>query len=180
MSYNFIDDENEQAYLAYKQAMQESENADINNQRQHEEEQNRYMNSFWEGASVSEEPENLYETFCEDTRISLVESAINILFEKCIGKEYFPSEDIQQYRRSLTAQFVKENGAYNLIESFKGKSMLLSELAYEIEEAYKSITEAVDKNDPSTFVTSKEEEDFFENIIASILFEIEEEEKKKK
>ena len=74
------------------------------------------------------------------------------------------SDDTKNFNRSLVAGYIKENGATNLIESFKGKTALLSELAYIIENSYKSILEEVDQNEESTYIVSKDEENFFENI----------------
>lgn len=158
-------------YFAWKQAMQEMQMESAQRENEEREQQLKYdkERQMQYESSLNIKQNNAYDSyneFCSDVRTSLVETALNILFEKCIGTTSMKliSEDTRHFNKSLVADYVKNEGAFNIIDEFKGKSHLLSELAYSIETAYNTIMESVDPDDASTYVTSEEEEHFFENI----------------
>lgn len=165
----YYEDNDQEAYLEYVKMRNEQlkEQSRIETERDEKEklaikEQMAIYNETYGDYDARDK----YSDFCNDIKTSLVETALNVLFEKCVGSINMSiiSDDTKNFNRSLVAGYIKENGATNLIESFKGKTALLSELAYIIENSYKSILEEVDQNEESTYIVSKDEENFFENI----------------
>ena len=165
----YYEDNDQEAYLEYVKMRNEQlkEQSRIETERDEKEKLaiNEQM-AIYNETYGDYDARDKYSELCNDMITSVVETALNVLFEKWVGSINMSiiSDDTKNFNRSLVAGYIKENGATNLIESFKGKTALLSELAYIIENSYKSILEEVDQNEESTYIVSKDEEDFFENI----------------
>ena len=171
----YFDDDNS-SFLAYQNAMKEMkeeqrlrEQADADEEaKMAAERQDRYSGIYEQSLHV-DETSTPFQEYKQDVLSRLMETGLGILFNKCAGKTYLNtvSEDTKAFNKSLIANFVHEEGVENLIDSFRCKTPLLAEMAYVIESAAASILEEADPEDPSTFVTSKDEEEFFDNIDGS-------------
>ena len=164
----YVDNED---YLMYKQAMKEMSEAnqqDIQNAtdsqtRQIQESADRFAHL---DDAYNESTSNQFNDYKHDVLTSLMETGLNKLFVKCLGRVNYStlSENTKTFARSLVANFVNEETVESLIESFRNKTPLLAELVYTVESAAAAILEEADNDDPTSFVTSKEEENFFEEI----------------
>ena len=169
-------DDDEDAYLAFKEAMREmeeeerlAEQAEHDLYAQREAERKDKFSGLYEQAIDDEPSVNPFQQYKHDTLSHLMEMALGKLFNKCSGETYLctVSENTKSFMKSLVANFVNECGVENLIDDFRCKTPLLAELAYTIETAAASILEEADPEDISTFVTSEDEEEFFDNIDGS-------------
>lgn len=85
-----------------------------------------------------------------------------------MSEAYFYQHDknkAELMARNLVEGYIKECGIDRLINSFKGKSYVLSEFARNIEKYTNIITEKCDKNDPCTFcIEDQDKDNFFEDL----------------
>lgn len=102
--------------------------------------------------------------FSYDVKEALLTECLTKLYEGAIGYKY-ESTVAENVKKSLISKFIKEQGVDKLVSSFKTKSLMLSEFASLINKYHKLITEACDKQDPSTFTVDNEfKQKFFDEL----------------
>lgn len=169
MIFDVYDDNDD--YLLYKQAMKEMAESIKQNEQSLTDDRARYVQESADNFAhledaFDESSLDSFSNYKHDVLTSLMETGLNKLLVKCLGAVGYStlSENTKTFARSLVANFVNEETVESLIESFRNKTPLLAELAYTVESAAAAILEEADEADPASFVTSKEEENFFEEI----------------
>ena len=169
MIFDVYDDNDD--YLLYKQAMKEMAESIKQNEQLLTDDRARYVQESADNFAhledaFDESSLDSFSNYKHDVLTSLMETGLNKLLVKCLGVVGYStlSENTKTFARSLVANFVNEETVESLIESFRNKTPLLAELAYTVESAAAAILEEADEADPASFVTSKEEENFFEEI----------------
>lgn len=105
------------------------------------------------------------QKFKKSVKDKLTEEAFQRIFDKCLGDCIFTSDNTKGYAKSLVASYVAEQGSDKILTTMSTRSLLLSELADCITEAYKAIMEKVDPDDENTFeVDSTEMDNFFDDL----------------
>lgn len=119
--------------------------------------------SYEESKKIREARENFLNT----VRESLVVESLNTVLESSLTDMKI-DVDHKKFGKDLIQQFVREEGAINLINKFKTSSQLLAEMAIIIESSYKSIVEKVDSCANPTVdsyrVMPSESKEFFDKI----------------
>lgn len=91
--------------------------------------------------------QNARSRFALNIKESLVTECIFKVYKESFGIE-LKNDYSSVMRKNLVGQFVRENGADNLLRQFRTGSVLLSEFAYLIDNTYNKIMEEYDANDP--------------------------------
>jgi len=104
--------------------------------------------------------EGKYRKFTKELKESLISECIMSLYNKSLGVQL---ENAHQdaIKRNLVNQFVEENGADNLLRSFKKNSFLLAEYARISEKYYNIVIEGCDKKNENTFIMEPTDKDDF-------------------
>lgn len=104
--------------------------------------------------------EGKYRKFTKELKESLISECIMSLYNKSLGVQL---ENAHQdaIKRNLVNQFVEENGADNLLRSFKKNSFLLAEYARISEKYYNIVIEGCDKKNENTFIMEPADKDDF-------------------
>jgi len=104
--------------------------------------------------------EGKYRKFTKELKESLISECIMSLYNKSLGVQL---ENAHQdaIKRNLVNQFVEENGADNLLRSFKKNSFLLAEYARISEKYYNIVIEGCDKKNENTFIMDPADKDDF-------------------
>lgn len=102
--------------------------------------------------------------FSYDVKEALLSECLTRVYDAAVGYKY-QSNIADAMKKSLISKFIQEQGVDRLVSSFKTKSIMLSEFASLINKYHKLITEACDKQDPSTFTIDHEfKTKFFEEL----------------
>lgn len=107
---------------------------------------------------------NKLNNFTESVKISLLSECFYKFFKESlnVGIDSYQNEAIM---RSLISNFIQENGAITLLSSFRTKSYVLSEMNRLVNNYYKVIIEAVDKDNVDTFVIDPNlKDEFFKDL----------------
>lgn len=116
-------------------------------------------------AKASKDNAQKMRDFKLQVKKSLLSEAINVLYTAGLGKNRVKIANEDAIKRSIIDKFIDEQGgASELLESFAGKSYVLSEIYNIISEAYFNIIEASDENN-SLSVSTDDTKDFFNKII---------------
>lgn len=91
--------------------------------------------------------QNARAKFCENIKSNLLSECIFSVYKESFGIE-LKNDYSTSMRRNLVNQFIKENGAENLLRQFRSGTVLQSEFAYLVDSTYKKIMESYDANDP--------------------------------
>lgn len=96
----------------------------------------------------------------------------DLLFE-CLCNMYKPllkkrtSPRTESIANNLVKEFIKEHNINTLLNNYKKKSLLLSEVSFFVEEQYPLIMETVDKDNPMTYdVDTELRDNFFDSLQA--------------
>lgn len=113
-----------------------------------------------------------YSEFVIGIKESFIGECMYELFSKSISESHDLKKE-EPIMRSLIAKYIKENGAVNILNSWKKKSYLLSEMAIIVEKACDKTIENCDKNKPDSFVVSTQiRDEFFDSLKASDMEDI--------
>lgn len=105
-----------------------------------------------------------YPEFVRGVKNGLVEGALWKIYGGVLEGCKISDFGVNVGKMSLS-NYIKENGADRLINSFRGKTYLLSEIARCYDEAIKNIFEDVDEdNDESFSVDSEKEQKFYDDL----------------
>lgn len=108
-----------------------------------------------------------YAEFTKGIKESFLGECMYELFTKCINE----SHDLQTEEpimRGLISNYIKENGANKIIQSWTKKSYFLSEMAAIVEKACNKTIECCDKDKPDSFVVSTQiRDEFFDSLKAA-------------
>lgn len=87
-----------------------------------------------------------YKDWSNSIRESLLADCIMSLFNESFNKIYSEDKDYDAIKQALVTNFIKEEGALNLVNKFKYASNFLAEYALLVEGFHKKLTEKVDKS----------------------------------
>lgn len=104
---------------------------------------------------------NRYHSFSETVRSALVVESLYKLFKESVNEDIKNDNVNLSIMRSIVSEYVHENDYNEIMNRMKTASAYMSELHNIITDNVKSILEAVDKDDPSTFVITPEMKDEF-------------------
>lgn len=120
-----------------------------------------------ESYETSKKIREVRENFLNTVRESLIVESLNTVLESSLTDMKLDI-DHKKFGKDLIQQFVREEGAINLINKFKTSSQLLAEMAIIIESAYKTIEEKADSCTNPTVdsyrVMPSESKEFFNKI----------------
>lgn len=126
-------------------------------------EQNRIRSNYYSKFSNSDNLD--YLDFKKNVKESLLVEALNILALASLNPAYRSEEYDRDLTRQLVSNFVHQEGADNLLNSFKHKSYFLSELAYVCNKHIDAITEKASSGSKDSFrITPKEKESFYGDL----------------
>lgn len=97
--------------------------------------------------------QNARAKFCENIKSNLLSECIFSVYKESFGIE-LKNDYSTSMRRNLVNQFIKENGAENLLRQFRSGTVLQSEFAYLVDSTYKKIMESYDANDPDCMLNA--------------------------
>ena len=87
------------------------------------------------------------------------------IFNECFDRRYYSEDEkFSALKESLVKNFVKEEGAENLVRRFKYTSVTLAECALLIESTHKKITEKVNYKDAEFNIDNNLKSDFFDTL----------------
>lgn len=108
--------------------------------------------------SLQENQQNtlvMYNNFIEEATSELLSESICQMYGRVVADRIFYKEDSVLFGVSLINNYIKENGADNILSKMKSvNSLLLVETANVIEETVAAIIESTDKNNKETFEIS--------------------------
>lgn len=108
--------------------------------------------------SLQENQQNtlvMYNNFIEEATSELLSESICQMYGRVVSDRIFYKEDSVLFGVSLINNYIKENGADNILSKMKSvNSLLLVETANVIEETIAAIIESTDKNNTETFEIS--------------------------
>ena len=126
-----------------------------------ESERKRYYERLYETDNTNEE----YTRFRQAVTEAFVTEALVCLTNSCINEVLLKEEYNRKLSRQLVSNFVKEHGASKLIREFRGKSYMLSELAYVCDKHIKAVLEKADPKDKDSLkINKKQKEDFYNDL----------------
>ena len=126
-----------------------------------ESERKRYYEYLYETDDTNEE----YTRFRQAVTEAFVTEALVCLTNSCINEVLLKEEYNRKLSRQLVSNFVKEQGASKLIREFRGKSYMLSELAYVCDKHIKAVLEKADPKDKDSLkINKKQKEDFYNDL----------------
>ncbi len=105
-----------------------------------------------------------YYKFSNDVKESLLSECMLYLMKESsnIGRIEYSGDTLS---KNLVNKYIKENGVNTILNQFKGKSLLLSEMYRIVNEYHSIIMEKVDKNDTCTmFIRDEDKNDFFDEL----------------
>lgn len=112
----------------------------------------------------SMENANKYPNFVREVKNGLVEGALWKIYGGVLEGCKISDFGVNVGKMSL-ANYIKENGADRLINSFRGKTYLLSEVARCYDKAVKNILEEVDPDNEESFsVDPAKEQEFYDDL----------------
>ena len=121
----------------------------------------KIMNEAYTAKANTEKMKN----FKSQVKKSLLSEAINVLYTAGLGSNRVKIANEDAIKRTVIDKFIDEQGgATNLLESFAGKSYVLSEMYNVITEAYNNIIEASDES-KSLNVTTDDTKEFFNKLL---------------
>lgn len=102
--------------------------------------------------------------FSESVKKSLLTECLSRLYEGAANYT-LKSVDSSAIGKSLVTKFIEENGTEPLLRSFKTKTLLLSEYNRIVTKYHKLVLEAVDKENPDSFIIDTTVKDnFFDEL----------------
>lgn len=101
----------------------------------------------------------------QELKESLVAECIYQIYNKALGyNTEYPIEGDELKRRALVNGFVKESNIHSLLNSFKGKTLLLSEYYTTVSKLYNSILEKTKINNEEIIIEPEEKDEFIADI----------------
>lgn len=163
-----------EAYLRLQQslAFQEQAEADRKQQavlesaRREKDNMDRWnrMNAPYEKALKEESNYRAFVNIKTNVKTSLLETALSTMVKKALP-EVIATEH-SQFINSIVSDFIQEEGGvYPVLDTMRNKTVLLSELADEVEDTAKEEVEDLEPDDPDTvMVKSEPENDLIQKI----------------
>lgn len=112
--------------------------------------------------------EKLYQratSIVESAKVHFLATAIYKIFSESINPKLEKINNNSTVMRSLISTFINEEGADNILNKMKYKSIFLSDIANMVNEAVKEVKESIDINDPDTLSISQDIRDnFYDNL----------------
>lgn len=141
---------------------------DKNKSLEEQESANTYMNRLYEEDVMVQDRVK----FLNNVKSAFISECIFKLYKECMNSIYPVNEEDLLIGRNLVNKFVLENGAGNLIEDFKYKNILLSEMSRISSKYYDAVLETCCDDDNSEFhgkardfvVTTDIKDGFFEEL----------------
>lgn len=147
----------------YRLEIQDRINSNIKEQRINE--QNEYL-SFSEKKYELRKLREKYEQFQNNTKDYLLTEGINYIVDKVVrniseNNINIDSNNMLPICKSTILNFVKENGADNIVDNICTKTLFLNEFSNVVCEAYSNIMEKCNPEDKTTFCIKNSDNDKF-------------------
>ena len=123
-----------------------------------------FYNKLYEQDTVGED----FYRFKTQLTESYVTEALTILVDNCVEPVLINEVYNQKLVRQLVSNFVKEEGASNLLNKFRHTSYLLSEIAYICDNHIKAVLESTDKDNKETFKLNKNDKKTFYDDLSKV------------
>ena len=144
-------------------------NEQLQNERKRnleQEEYNETVQAILKNEAARATTTRKYSEFVTGIKESFLGECMYHIFSSCISESHDLQKD-EPIMRSLIAKYIKENGANNMLYSWRTKSYMLSEMAIIVEKACDKTLENCDKNKPDSFVVSTQiRDEFFDSLKA--------------
>ena len=115
--------------------------------------------------SNKNDSQNRFSSFSETVRTSLLTEALYKVFKESASDSMIKDPVDRSIMRSIVNQYVNENGYGNILHKMKTTSIQMSKLYNIVTESVNKILECVDKNNPESFVITKDmKDDFFKQL----------------
>ena len=106
-----------------------------------------------------------YNKWSKDLLEAMTFDVIMHIFDECFDRRYYSEDErFSVLKESLVKNFIKEEGAENLIRRFKYTSNTLAECALLIETTHKKITKKVNYKDNEFIIDTNLKNDFFDTL----------------
>lgn len=106
-----------------------------------------------------------YANFTKQVKEDLLFECLCTMYKPVLRKRTSPRTEA--IANNLVKEFIREHNVNNLLNNYKKKSLLLSEVSFFIEGQYPLIMEAVDKDNPMTYnVDTELRDNFFDTLEA--------------
>lgn len=111
---------------------------------------------------------NEYVNYIENVKNLLLIESLEYLFALSVNGGTHLQESSKLYAKKIIENYVNENSSFDIISKMSRQNTLfLNSLTESIDNAYVSILEKVDKNNPKTFVVSSDDiETFYDSLDA--------------
>lgn len=106
-----------------------------------------------------------YNKWSKNVLEAMTYDVIMHIFDECFDRRYYSEDEkFSVLKESLVKNFIKEEGADNLIRRFKYTSVTLAECALLIETTHKKITDKVNYKDNEFTIDNNLKNDFFDTL----------------
>lgn len=106
-----------------------------------------------------------YNKWSKNVLEAITYDVIMHIFDECFDRRYYSEDEkFSVLKESLVKNFIKEEGADNLIRRFKYTSVTLAECALLIETTHKKITDKVNYKDNEFTIDNNLKNDFFDTL----------------
>lgn len=131
------------------------------------EKDNKITEAYFNSNSYKREKNRkAYQAFKEDVKLTVLESFLCGIMRECMGNTgIIISDETRGFNHALVSNFIKTEGADELLDRMKTKTRFTSEMAKIIKEDVDEIVNAADPEDPDTFNTTSSG-DFYEKLDA--------------
>lgn len=145
------------------ETIQEQQREELRIQGEKEINESRERNEImklYEAKDNAQLNKNKFAQFSQNVKKTLLAECINAIYSRALIVESLTDADISS-RYSYINNFIEEEGVEKLLNRFKTKTPLLSEMSNIVNKYHKIIIEKVDKEDPETFKIEEEDKDEF-------------------
>lgn len=128
----------------------------------------REVDDFYDKLYSNEDTYHNYNKFKSYVTEAYLVEGLTILVDNCVSPALIREPYNQKLVRQLVSNFVKQEGASNLLNRFNRTSYLLSEMAYICNKHIESVLEKADKTNKETFKLDKNNKTKFYDDLSKI------------
>lgn len=130
--------------------------------QEHMEKTTLRRNRILEQQYANERRQSELNAFTSESKDFLLTEALAHIFKKCFPNTI--NESLMSKGRSVIESFVKEEGSYSLLNSFKTKTLLLSEIACIVEETHKKVIHGCEGKDAPFKISNSDIKSFHDRL----------------
>lgn len=152
---------------AYANMIKDDQIQKERNQNLEQEAYNETVRNIFDAEAIRFNKTKKYSEFSIGIKESFLGECFYSLFASCISESHDLKKE-EPIMRSLIANYIKENGATKIINSWKTKSYMLSEMSMLVEKTCDKVLQNCDKDKPDSFVVSTQiRDEFFDSLKAA-------------